>query len=166
MARYEIVPDRSFVWIEARSTVHPIRTRTSGLTGHLELDLESPASAQGRLSLAVARLSSGNPLQDRELRRRIDARRFPTIDGELRGLEPTDAPGRYRAHGTVTFRGVAREHEDEVEIALGDDGTAVVRGESTFDIRDHGMSPPRILVLQVEPKVTVRIEVVAIEGEG
>ena len=45
------------------------------------LDLEQPVS--GELELAVERLTSGNQLYDRELRRRIDARRYPTIAGRL-----------------------------------------------------------------------------------
>ena len=34
-------------------------------------------------------------------------------------------------------------------------------GESTFDIRDFGMEPPRILMLKVQPEVGVRVEIVA-----
>ena len=32
-------------------------------------------------------------------------------------------------------------------------------GESTFDIRDFGMEPPRILLLKVQPDVHVRVEI-------
>ena len=35
------------------------------------------------------------------------------------------------------------------------------RGQSSFDIRDFGMEPPRILMLRVQPEVTVRVEIVA-----
>ena len=38
-------------------------------------------------------------------------------------------------------------------------------GQSTFDIRDFGMEPPRILLLKVEPDVTVRVEIVATKEE-
>ena len=58
--------------------------------------------AKGRVSLPVERMSSGNPLEDRELRRRIDARRYPTIDGELTGMSETghgrSVPGAGRGH--------------------------------------------------------------------
>ena len=40
MTRYSIVPDRSQVWIDARTNVHPIHSSTSGLEGYVELDLE------------------------------------------------------------------------------------------------------------------------------
>jgi hypothetical protein len=43
-----------------------------------------------------------------------------------------------------------------------DDDTIRLNGESTFDIRDFGMEPPRILMLRVEPEVVVRVEIVAV----
>ena len=42
-----------------------------------------------------------------------------------------------------------------------DDHTVNLAGQSTFDIRDFGMEPPRILLLKVQPEVTVRVEIVA-----
>ena len=101
MTRYSIVPDRSQVWIDARSNVHPIHSSTSGLEGYVELDLEpsgtvDPAGTPaGRLSLPVDRLKSGNRMEDRELQKRIDARKFPRIEGQLgtdrRRMDPTPA---------------------------------------------------------------------------
>jgi hypothetical protein len=44
-----------------------------------------------------------------------------------------------------------------------DDSTIGMSGESTFDIRDFGMEPPRILLLKVQPDVVVRVEIVAEE---
>src|SRR6516162_1782848 len=97
MARYRIVPDRSRVIIDARSSLHPIHTETDGLEGWLELEVEPggrvdlSAAAAGHLQLAVSRLRSGNPLEDREPRRRIDARRYPVIAGELAVMKDGDA---------------------------------------------------------------------------
>lgn len=168
MARYRIVPERSWVEIRARSNVHPIETRTVGLEGFLELvflndgrvDLTSPPS--GALSLRVEKLSSGNPLQDRELRRRIDARRYPTIDGELVDMRATSTQGRYAVSGDVTFRGVTRTVEDEMTfVHVGENGDLELEGETTFDVRDFGMNPPKILLFRVEPDVRVKAHVVA-----
>lgn len=166
MARFRVVPDRSAVWIEASSNVHPIHTRTDGLEGYVELEpgghgqLDLGVTPKGHLSLRVDRLRSGNVLEQRELRRRIDARRFPTIDGELTDMQPAADAGRYVVRGAVTFRGVTNEHEDEMLISFEDD-MVTLAGTSTFDIRDFGMEPPRILLLHVEPEVTVRVEIVA-----
>ena len=95
MAHYRIVPERSQVLIDAKSSLHPIHTRTDGLEGYLDMEVlgggrvNLHSSAEAKLSFPVDRLKSGNPLEDRELKRRIDARRYPTIDGELSELRET-----------------------------------------------------------------------------
>jgi polyisoprenoid-binding protein YceI len=168
VARYVIVPERSQVWIEARSSLHPINTRTDGLEGFLDVEPDgggridlAAGRPRARLSLRVERLQSGNALEDRELRRRIDARRFPTIDGELTAMKAVSAHSRYLVTGDLTFRGVTRSYEDEMEFAVLDDGTIRAGGRATFDVRDFGMEPPRILMFKVEPEVQVRIEIIA-----
>jgi hypothetical protein len=165
--RYRIVPERSTVWIDARSSLHPIHSSTVGLEGFIELEHSEADQVRvadpptGFLSLPVDRLSSGNPLEDRELRKRVDVKRFPTIAGEITGLQRIDDHGRYRVRGDLTFRGVTRPCEDELRLEVLDDRTVRLEGRSTFDIRDFGMQPPRILVMRVEPEVVVRIEVIA-----
>jgi len=167
VTRFRIVPERSAVLIDATSSVHPIRTRTSGLEGFIEFDLNADGSINsagmtGELSLAVERLRSGNPLEDRELRRRIDARRFPTIEGRITELHETGEADRFRVRGDVTFRGVTRSHEDELTLSPMDDGTWKLAGSSTFDVRDFGMDPPKILMLRVHPEVHVTIDAIAV----
>jgi polyisoprenoid-binding protein YceI len=169
VTRYRIDPGRSRVWIDARSNVHPIHSSTDGLEGYVEivtdgdgaLVLDPPPA--GKLTLPVSRLSSGNKLEDREMHRRIDARRYPTIDGILTSMQPLDGDGRYRVAGDVTFRGVTRPREDEMTVRAVDDRTIQLTGSSSFDIRDFGMEPPRILLLRVEPEVTVRVDITAVE---
>jgi polyisoprenoid-binding protein YceI len=167
VTRYDIVPERSQVWIEATSSVHPIHSTTVGLEGFVDLEVDESGRVDvdvapaGELSLRVDRLSSGNPLEDRELRRRIDARRFPTIDGRLTALHRAGQDGRYVVRGDVTFRGVTNTYADEMTIAQHDDETVHLEGRSTFDIRDFGMEPPRILMLRVHPEVAVKVAIVA-----
>jgi len=129
VARYRIVPERSKVFIAARSSLHPIDTRTDGLEGFVDVEvqrggrLDLTAPTKGRVSLPVERMSSGNPLEDRELRRRIDARRHPTIDGELTDMRETGEDGRYLVRGDVTFKGATRSYEKEMAMSQDDDGT-------------------------------------------
>jgi hypothetical protein len=171
VARYSIVPDRSQVWIDARSNVHPIHSSTSGLEGFVELDweqsgaIDAAGTPAGRLSLAVDRLKSGNRMQDRELQKRIDARKFPRIEGQLEQIAPDGSEASYRVWGEVTFRGVSRRHEDLMEIMPVGDRTIRLTGASSFDIRDFGMQPPKVLLLKVEPQVQVRVEIYAIQDE-
>jgi polyisoprenoid-binding protein YceI len=164
--RYHIIPQASQVWIEARSVLHPINTCTDGIEGHLDvvvadgrLDLDTAPS--GSLSFDVERLSSGNRFEDREMHRRIDARRYPTIDGVLAGMEQLGTDGTYQVSGTITFHGVTRAYKDEMHVQVVDDHTIRLDGRSSFDIRDFGMDPPRILFVRVEPQVEVRVEIVA-----
>lgn len=118
---------------------------------------DSPA---GHLSLPVDRLRSGNPLEDRELRRRIDARRYPTIDGSLSAMQFISGDN-YLVAGDVTFRGVSRTCEEQMTITALDATTLRITGAATFDVRDFGMEPPRILMLRVYPEVDVSVEIVA-----
>jgi polyisoprenoid-binding protein YceI len=167
LARYRIVPGRSRVWIEARSSLHPIHTETTGLEGWLDLEVHDGgrvdvAAAPGaHLELPVAQLSSGNPLEDRELRRRIDARRYPTIAGDLTLMQETGEDGRYLVEGDLTFKGVTRRYEDEMTLEAVDGEMVILAGEKSFDVRDFGMEPPRILLFKVEPDVTVKVAIVA-----
>ena len=167
MARYRIVPERSRIWIDARSSLHPIHSSTDGLEGYVDVDdrrgggavLAVPAA--GRVSLEVDRLSSGNPLEDRELRNRVDAARFPTIDGVLTDSQRLDGTDRYRVTGDVSLRGVSRSCRDELSLEVLDDRTVRLTGGSTFDVRDFGVKPPRLLMLRVDPEVAVRIDIIA-----
>ncbi len=166
MTRYQIDSARSRVWIDARSNVHPIHTEAGGLEGWLELDvidgtLDPEATPQGHLEFPVENLRSGNGMEDRELQRRIDARRYPTIAGDLRLMRRVDGQPHHVVKGDLTFRGVTHSYEDEMTIDLRGDGTVSMTGQATFDIRDFGMEPPRILMLKVQPDVTVRVEIVA-----
>src|SRR5438067_1058506 len=147
--------------IDARSSVHPIHTRTSGLEGFVDLSVSGDGASvgtapAGHLSLPVVRLRSGNPLEDRELRRRIDARRFPTIDGELTAMRFV-SDDRYLVAGQVTFRGETRACEEEMTVTVLDEDTMRFAGRATFDVRDFGMEPPRILMLRVYPEVDVSV---------
>jgi polyisoprenoid-binding protein YceI len=166
VARYRILPTRSRVWVDARSNVHPIHTEAEGLEGWLELDISDSTidvdqTPRGHLEFPVENLKSGNVFEDRELRRRIDARRYPTIAGDLTAMKANNERSQYIVSGDVTFRGVTLSYEDTLTFEALDDRSLSLGGQSTFDIRDFGMEPPRVLMLKVQPEVTVRVEIVA-----
>ena len=167
MTRYRIVTDASEVLIDARSNVHPIHQQARGVDGVIDLvlrddgSIDPQAGVTAAISLATDRLAARNPLPTRELRRRIDARRFPVITGRLDELRASDAAGTYVARGVVTFRGVDRPAEDELTITRDAAGALHIAGAHEFDIREFGMEPPRVVVMRVEPLVRVRIALVA-----
>jgi polyisoprenoid-binding protein YceI len=163
---YRIAPERSQVWIEARSSLHPIHGEGRGLEGSIEAEvidgrLDLNGTPKIRLQFPVESLKSGKSLEDAEMMRRIDARRYPTIRGEV--VEMKESPGGgYQVRGDLTFHGVTKTVEGEVSMSMPDgDGTIVFEGEQTFDIRDFGVTPPKILMLKVHPDVKVRVRVVA-----
>lgn len=167
MARYRIVPEKSQVWIEAKSNVHPIHSHTDGVEGFIELSFDSEGRVDsggtpaGKLSLAVSRLSSGNRMEDRELQKRVEARKFPSIEGVLDKLEASGDNGSYQVCGEISFKGVSHRYEDHMTIDSVGEDTVKLAGASNFDIRDFGMEPPKILMLKVDPEVNVRVELVA-----
>jgi polyisoprenoid-binding protein YceI len=163
LTRYTLDSVRSCVWVSGRSSLHPINTETRGITGWFEaaprtdgsLDLNQAVS--GELELAVERLTSGNQLYDRELRRRIDARRFPTISGRLTAIALEDAHPNYMVTGEISFHGKTRMFAHGMQIEVREDGVALT-GEDVFDIREFGMKPPSMLMVRVYPEISVRVE--------
>jgi polyisoprenoid-binding protein YceI len=164
--RFEIDVDRSQVWLTARSSLHAIKATTSAVSGWLDtevsaagIDLSRPAHA--RLEVDLEHLATGNPLYDRELRHRVDTDRYPSIIGELTSLASADDDGRYLVTGDLSFHGVTRSVIDELEIRLVDESTIALGGTSSFDVRDFGLEPPKMLGFRVHPDVTVRVRIVA-----
>ncbi len=93
--------------------------------------------------------------------RRVEARKYPTIIGELVKATVLSQPNRYRLQGDLTFHGITRRLEADVMATLDGQGILSVEGEYVLDVRGFGITPPRILGLQVYPEVKVRLRVVA-----
>jgi polyisoprenoid-binding protein YceI len=167
LTRYILDPVRSCVWVSGRSSLHPFNTETRGISGWFgaatnadgSLDLDQPVT--GELELSVDRLTSGNQLYDRELRRRIEARRYPTISGRLTRIALEGAHPDYVVTGEVDFHGKTRTFEHGMQIESTDDGLALT-GQDVFDIREFGMKPPSMLMVRVYPEISVRVELQAV----
>jgi polyisoprenoid-binding protein YceI len=167
MTRWLLDPAASQVWIEGSSSVHPIRARAAGLTGWVQLSARGGKVAAtpgllGEVRIAVDRLQSGNPLVDRETRRRIDAGRFPEIVGTATGAERT-APGQLSVTGRIDFRGESRDVSGELTVSI-DGDRLTIEGGQTFDVRDWGLQPPKVALLRVHPDIQVRIHLEARKG--
>jgi polyisoprenoid-binding protein YceI len=162
--RYVVVPDESQVWIDGSSSIHPVRATATGLTGWVGLATTTRGLAKapalgGEIRIEVGRLRSGNPLVDRETRRRIDAEHHPEIVGTITAGERI-APDRLHVTGTIAFRGQVQTVTGELTVGLTPD-RVTFDGSATFDVRAWGLQPPRVALLQVHPEVDVRIHVVA-----
>jgi polyisoprenoid-binding protein YceI len=153
--------------IDLRVNLHPSHITATGLSGTIwcELDrhrrprLDRPYSAE--LSFPIASITSGNALQDREMRRRFDASRFPLITARVvRGEPINEQDGRYRATAQVSMHGRTREVTADVELRI-DEATMTVDGEQVINVKKFGIDPPRLLILRVDPEVDVRAHIVA-----
>jgi YceI-like domain len=164
--RYAVSPAESSLIVDARSTLHAVRATASGITGYVV----AAWSADGSFALAPAPVMhvefalegvhSGNALQDREMLKMVDARRFPKVAADLRSAELLAPPNRYKAVGDITLAGRVRTYGGEFTISS--DGDAVnVDGDLTVDIRDFGLRPPSLLVLKVDPVLRVRLRFLA-----
>jgi hypothetical protein len=164
--RYEVSSADSSLTFEAKSTLHALHGQATGLGGFVEagwsadgtLDLQP--QPQMHVEFPVAQLRSGNDLQDREMLKVIDGKRFPRVAADLRGLEPGATPATYKASGDITLAGRSRRYDGEFAIAH-DEGRVTVDGELNLDIRDFGIKPPNLLVVKVDPLVRVRLRLVA-----
>ncbi len=104
MARYQFDPARSALSIDGRSSVHPIRASFDGVVGWIELDDSGDATA-GRVTVHVDRVSTGNPLYDREIRNRrvvITEQTGDRANGPGLPLRP-EQPGMTLSIGTAVI---------------------------------------------------------------
>jgi DNA-binding PadR family transcriptional regulator len=170
-SRFCLIPDRSVVLIEVRSTVGPLSFGSIGVTGSIDAALSAgvvdhAAPPTARIHIDVSGLRSGNRLYDAELRRRIDADRFPTATVELRECGRPAPGNRYRLEGELTFHGVTRPASGTVIVESPADGRLVITGEQAFDIRDFAIPSPTMLMLRIYPDVRVRLHAEAYMEEA
>jgi DNA-binding PadR family transcriptional regulator len=169
-AHFALVPDRSAVLVEARSSVGPLTFGVIGLTGSIETRVRGGGVLPDELTTATVivptdGLRSGNAIYDAELRRRIDARRFPEVVLELDECVPSGAPDHYQVASEVTIHGVARRLEGTVVVDQPSPGRLSVTGEQVVDIRDFDISSPTVLMLRISPDVVVKLYLEAEEVE-
>jgi len=165
-ARFNVVPERSAVLIEARSSVGPITFGAVGVTGTIEAEvcggvLRPGSRPSAHLEVEVTRLRSGNGLYDAELLRRIDARRHPVVALDLLQCSAVGSSDRYHVDGEVTFHGSTRSLQGTVGASLTSEGKLVISGEQVFDIRDFDIASPTVLMLRIYPDVLVQLQVEA-----
>jgi polyisoprenoid-binding protein YceI len=164
--RYVVSSGESSLTVEARSTLHPVRAIGIGLSGYVAAgwnadgSLASTPQPAMHVEFPIDQISSGNALQDREMRKLVDATRFPKAAADLRSLELLSPPNRYKASGDITFVGRKRAYDGELTIS-GDGESLTVDGDVRLDIRDFGLKPPNLLILKVDPVLSIRLRLVA-----
>lgn len=164
MARFRLVAEKSELWAEARSSLHPVRLHTAGLSGVVEAELGGGKPTLGmptHVELEARWLRSGNRLVDGEMERRLDPRSHPTIRAELTEVASGSTPGTLRLTGALTFHGITRTLEVEVTVREESPTLLIVEGGRAIDIRDFGLQPPSLLLFRMDPRVQVQARLVA-----
>lgn len=163
---FDVVPGRSVVLVKARSNVGPISFATTDVAGKITTvvhdgTFDTDAILEARLEVKLDTLASGNSLYDAEIRRRIDARRYPSAVIELRSAARIGATNRYELSGEIDLHGLTRTIAGTVTADFSQPGSVVVRGEHMFDIRDFQLEVPATLMLKIYPDVWVEMHLEA-----
>lgn len=160
MTRYQIGAG-SQLRVTARSKVHDTSTVWDTITGSVEADAGTLASAgaRARFEVDMSKFDAGDWLKNRKLRKDYDLDQHARAEFELTGLDGvTGAGDRFRAtaRGTLRWRG----KELPLEIA-GDGALSADRLEATgrfeLDIRKLGLTAPRFLMFKVEDEVAIEV---------
>jgi polyisoprenoid-binding protein YceI len=165
-ARFRVNTTLSTVDVGLRVNLHPSPVNANALSGVIECELDGkgrprldrPYSA--RLALRVDAITSGHGLQDREMRRRFDARRYPVITTRVVYGKALRGAGRYRAVAELTMHGQTREVSGDIRLRV-EGARMLIDGSQVINIKDFGIDPPRLLILKVEPEVDVDVHIVA-----
>jgi polyisoprenoid-binding protein YceI len=165
---YAIQPEVSAVLIQARSNVGPIELASTAVSGAVEatltdgvLDLDDPPGAT--LDIPVSSLSSGNARYDREIHRRLDAQRYPTIAARLSTARRSGSR-RLSVDGSLTIHGVTVALSGSFEVEYLDSARVRVVGEQAIDMRDFSISLPATLMLRIYPEVVVQFGIEGMRG--
>jgi PadR family transcriptional regulator, regulatory protein PadR len=160
--RFRLIPDRSVVLIEVRSTVGPLAFGAIGVDGWMEAavagaTLQTDIPPAAHLEIDLSGLRSGNRVYDAELARRIDSRRFPQASADLRECLASGPANLFRLNGELTFHGVTRQAQGTVRVEVTAGGRLVISGDQAFDIRDFAIPSPTVLMLRIYPDIKVRL---------
>ena len=166
MSRFEAVDGRSTLALSGESSIHPLHTTTTQIKGYFvatfdedgQMDLSAPVG--GQIQIPVESLRSGNTLIDRELRKRLDMRRFPQVVGNLIEIRGKNGPERYQVVGDLTIHGVTQRLEGELIVRQVDERIIELQGEINLDVRDFNVEPPSLLVLKVHPALKAKLHFV------
>jgi polyisoprenoid-binding protein YceI len=163
--RFEVVGAESSLTFFAMSTMQYVYGKTTELSGFIDVGwnpdgtLAVQPPPKMHVEFRVESLRTGNELQDREMWKLIDSKRFPKIAADLREASAGAALGRYTGTGQITLAGLARAYEGEFRLER-EPKKVTLHGDLNVDVRDFGLKPLNLLVLSVAPLVRVRLQLV------
>ena len=149
--------------VQARSKLHDTTTVWDKVTGDVEADADTLATAGAHATFHVDMTSfdAGDWLKNRKLKKDFEMEAHPKATFELRAVKDVVRDG---AKFTATAEGVLRWRGKEVVLALAGRGTLDtmrVEASATFvlDIKRLGLQAPRFLMIKMEDEVSVDVSV-------
>jgi len=162
---FRIVPAQSRIGFDAKSTLHDFKGTTNQVFGAFRLDWDRLGETQVAVRVAADQLATGNASRDEEMKKkRLETARFPAIRFEARRMEvresdPKAGTAKAAIRGTLFIHGVQKEVAVEASLAPLEGGAVRVRGTAPLDIRDFGITPPRVMLfVKMDPKVIVTFD--------
>lgn len=150
---FAVVPDGSTVRFAGASTLHDFAGTAKLLAGG-RLRLDGTASA-GAIEADATSLDTAHESRDAKMHGETMATAtWPRVRFDLLAFEPSATGGT--AHGVWTMHGVAREIVIPVTLVRGEQMRA--QASFTLDIRQWDVVPPRVLVISVDPGITVTLD--------
>lgn len=134
-----------------------------GVTGEISVaDATNPASTTAKISVAVARMKTGNDMRDKHMQGAewLNAATNPTISFEISAFELGKVEGNRasgKAVGRFTLNGKAVDKSVPVEIAYAPDKNALkVTTKFKVSLKDHGVKGKGdIIGTKISPEVDV-----------
>lgn len=149
--------------VKARSRIHDTVTVWDKITGDVEADANTLATAGAKAMFAVDMTSfdAGDFLKNRKLRKDFDMDGHPKATFELTAVKDVVRDG---AKFEALAEGILRWRGKDVVVTLKGSGTLddmTVEASGTFelDIRKLGLSAPRFLMIKMEDEVTIEVTV-------
>jgi len=165
--RFSVDAAESFLDVEGRSSLHPVKAKSTSLRGYIDAQwngekLVLDPAPRMHLEIPIESLSSGNGLEDRQMRQLVGSRSFPNIVAELTKVSALNGTsGAYAVTGAISLRGSTKTADGVITLKR-DGDRLVIDGEKSVDMRDFDIQPPRILMLQVYPELKIRMHLVGV----
>lgn len=157
VVRFVIDPSTSEVGFDGTSSLHDFTGRTREVSGELFADPMHPTVfASGRIECKAESLDTDNDSRDEKLREHLDVANFPTISFTLSNAEgERKAQSEVNIAGSFAIHGVQREYHITLTSEVAADGSLHVRGRIPLKLRDHGIVPPAVMLIEVGELVHV-----------
>ena len=150
-------------WTSTATVVAMTFTLADGAPQNLSEALKASKIRSMDVKISVAGLKSGESGLDKNLRKAMDADKYPDVVYHLDHYEMTagsaDGVMTAKTSGQLTISGQTKPVTIDVEFHLGQDA-ASLKGSYTLEMSDYGIKPPSLMLgaIKVRDPVTIRFE--------